>query len=116
MRDFLVTDGDLVLNADGTDLVFVEAAAEVAQHIRTELGTQQGTHARNKSFGIAYLEQILVRAPNIETIANIFRGTINQRPDVTSVTDFRINFDQATRELSLSFDANTTEGLVSVSV
>ena len=116
MRDFIVTNGDLVLNAEGTDLVFVEAGEETAQHIRTELVTAQGTHSRNKAFGIPYLEEVLVRAPNTETIANIFRGTISARPDVTSVTEFEIDFDKANRELVLSFQANTDEGLVSVSV
>lgn len=105
-------DGHWLMNADGTDLALIDGIDEQAQSMRTELRTQQGTSIYDPSFGIPYREQVLVRAPDVQSVANVFRGTILGRDDVASVPVFRINLDLATSKLTVTFEAVSTNGEV----
>lgn len=105
-------DGGWLLNETGDDLALITGVPEQSQSMRTQLRSQQGTSIYDPTFGLPYREQILVKAPDLNTVGAIVRGTVLQRPDVQSVPVFRIAFDDVTRRVTIEFEAVTDLGVV----
>ncbi|HFF6216699.1 hypothetical protein [Stenotrophomonas maltophilia] len=109
---------DLKLNAahdlavDGTNVVLVDGASRVRQQIKVTLMTWFGEYFLDVTFGVPYLESILVKRPNRSEIEAVLRQRINDVPGVTGVTSMQLNIDRERRQLEVSFQANTDEGLI----
>ncbi|PZT35153.1 hypothetical protein A7X93_00680 [Stenotrophomonas maltophilia] len=109
---------DLKLNAvhdlavDGTNVVLVDGASRVRQQVKVTLMTRFGEYFLDVTFGVPYLESILVKRPNRSEIEAVLRQRINDVPGVTGVTRMQLNIDRERRQLEVSFQANTDEGLI----
>ncbi len=109
---------DLKLNAghdlalDGGNAVLVDGAARVKQQIRVTLLTWLGEYFLDTTFGVPFLESILVKRPNRNEIEAVLRQRINAVPGVTGVTRMQLDIERQRRTLAVSFEANTDEGLV----
>ena len=68
---------DIVL-VDG-DMLFIDNAERVAQQIKIQLLTFYGEWYLDTTWGVPYLEYILVKNPNFTIIRQIFQGTNIER-------------------------------------
>lgn len=102
-HDLLVKDGDIML---------IDNAERVAQQIKIQLWTWLGEWFLDITHGVPYLENILVKSPNMAIVRQILIAQIMNVQDVKSVTRLDLVFDKKNRTLEVDFDANTEYGLV----
>jgi len=109
---------DLKLNA-GHDLaveqtkgVLVDGAARIKQQITVTLLTWLGEYFLDTTFGVPYLESILVKRPSRTEIEAVLRSRINDVPGVSRVNSMQLTIDRGRRSLQVIFEASTLEGLV----
>ncbi len=105
---------DILLDTETHDLVFVDGdlvlVADVAQAVKIRLLFVQGDWFLNRAAGLPYFEKILVKNPNIDHVAAIYRRVIVDTPGVGEITKFVFDFDAATRIFTLDWAADTDEG------
>lgn len=102
---------DLII-ADG-DFIVIDNAERVAQQIKIQLLTWLGEWFLDTTHGVPYLDYILVKNPNLELIASIFREQIMKVDDVDYVNSLEIDYDAQTRTMTVEYEASTSYGLVS---
>lgn len=93
--------GDLVLDGD-LELVGDDVAG-VRQWLAIALDTQRGEYALDLDAGLPYLDEILVKAPKLQIIRQIFRAAILACPYVEEVLDLTLTLIEGT--LALGFTA-----------
>ncbi|KUE88877.1 hypothetical protein ASL20_09635 [Cupriavidus necator] len=98
--------------SDGGDLSLVDGAERIAQQIEVTLRAFLGEWFLDVSFGVPYLNKVLVKGPDRAQLEAIFRARIGDVPGVTSVQRIDLLIDHAGRALAIEFEADTTEGLV----
>lgn len=97
------------------DLVLIDGAARIAQQVKVTLLTFFGEWFLDQTFGVPYLEYILVKNPNRSQIENILRSKVMDVPGVTAVPTVDIQYDAALRRAAIELpDMQTTEGIVPV--
>src|SRR4051812_26611849 len=113
---------DLVLNRLDHDLVFSEndqgkysivifdTADRVAQQSKINLLAFLGEWFLDVTFGVPYLEDILVKNPRISTIESIIRYHLNSIPNLTRITSLVLDWDRKTRKLDIQYEAETDLG------
>lgn len=101
---------DLQIGSNG-DLQLADGAWRVAQQIKVTLLTFLGEWFLDTSFGVPYLEDILVKAPRWGAINALLRARIIDVPSVLRVTRLDLTFDRSARHLVVTFEATTAEGL-----
>lgn len=104
------TDHDLVIASNG-DIQLLDGARRVAQQIKVTLLAFLGEWFLDTSFGVPYLEEIMVKNPRWSTVNAVLRARIIDVPSVIRIRTLRLEFDRARRSLSVTFDAETSEGL-----
>lgn len=104
----LGTDGDLDLS--GSELTLVEDAEAIAQEIRIGLKLFQGEWFLDQRVGMPYIQQILVKNPNLDVLQNLFVQAIESVPGVATVDDCALTLDNETRTLLVTFTATTDDG------
>lgn len=97
-HDLVVRDGDLVVESS------------VAQAIKMRILFFRGEWFLNTSVGIPYYEEVFIKQPNLDHLSGLFRRVIIQTPGVTELLSFSLDFDDTTRELSVSFTADSIQG------
>ena len=102
-------NGDLLIGDDG-DLVLVDGIDAIAQHLTIRLQFFQGEWLLDLRIGFPYFEEVLRKAPDLNVVRSLFREAILTTPGVLEVTDLELDYDGVTRALSVSFQAQTTEG------
>lgn len=102
-HDLIIKDGDIVL---------IDNAERVVQQIKIKLKSFLGEWFLDTTYGIPYLEDILIKNPSIDHIRNILRQEIIDVDDVTAVTSLSVLLNRQSRTLTVNFEAQTTFGLV----
>lgn len=100
------------LSIEDRNLVIVDGAAQVRQQIKISLMTWLGEYFLDDTFGVPYLESILVKSPSRNEIESVLRARINDVPGVDRVIGMTLDIDRQRRTLAVSFTASTPEGLV----
>ncbi len=54
-------------------------------------------------YGLPYFDEVFVKNPNTDRIAQLIREEAAKVTDVTEVRDVRVNYDKATRSAAISF-------------
>ena len=106
-HDLVLTDGDLTL---------VTGSQEVRQRIKVTLLAQTTEWLFDLAFGVPYLEEILVKAPDLEAIAARLRGIIAGVEGVTAILELELSQDDITRILLVTGQVDTREGATDISV
>lgn len=101
---------DLII-ADG-DFIVIDNAERVAQQIKIQLLTWLGEWFLDTTHGVPYLDYILVKNPNLELIASIFREQIMKVDDVDFVNSLEIDYNERERTMMVQYEASTSYGLV----
>ena len=109
IKDIAINSATNDIDISGISLYLNEGRRAVAQRIRIKFGTYQGEWFLNKSNGIPYQTQILVKNPNLENISALIRNIILDTEQINSLESFEVAFSPSMRSLSVAFVANTTE-------
>lgn len=104
-----VKTNDLVINKD---VILIDNAERVAQQIRIRLNSFLGEWFLNTSYGLPYLEYILIKNPNLTLVRSILRKQIASVDDVAKVNSLTVTLDNKTRKLTVDFECATSYGLV----
>ena len=81
-----------------------------AQGVITRLQLLLGEFYLDRSAGTPWFEQVLTDNPDIRLIETTLKERILDAPDVTGLLSFDLDFDAASRSLTLSFVAQTVFG------
>jgi hypothetical protein len=100
---------DLALNSD---VMFIDNAERVAQQIKIQLLTFLGEWFLDVTHGVPYLNYVLVKNPNFTLIRELFREQILKVNGVSNLVSIDIDFNSATRQMSLSYEAETEYGMI----
>ena len=101
--DWVVENGDLQLTNNQQGIL---------QNILQTLKVYLGEWFMNTNIGIDYFGQILVKNPQQEVINAIFISAILNVPGVIQLNEYSFTPNFITRQLEISFLAQTTTGLV----
>lgn len=101
-------NGDLDLSTG--DLVILEGVDATAQRLSRKLQFFLSEWFLDTRLGIPYFESILIKNPKTNIILSIYRQAINDDEAVTSLNDLVLDFDTASRKLSVNFNAETVDG------
>lgn len=101
--------GDIAIESG--DVVWIEGAEAIAQHIRCRLRMFKGEWFLNEDEGVPWFDEIFEKGVEDGRIAAILRQVILGTPGVTSLTSLAISHDRATREMTVTFEATTDLGV-----
>lgn len=114
---------DLALNRSTHDLVFtqikgtskfeikpIEGADRVAQQVKITLLAFLGEWFLDNTFGVPYLEEILVKNPRLSSVHSILRSKIVSVPNVVRIEYLSLDFDRMRRLLDVDFLIDTDLG------
>jgi hypothetical protein len=105
---------DLALSKTN-DLVLIDGAERIAQQIKVTLLTFFGEWFLDTTFGVPYLEIILIKNPNRAEIENIIRQKVRAVPGVFAVPTVQIEIEAETRRGRITLpDIDTKEGRLTV--
>jgi len=103
---------DLVIDPGTGDIQLLDGPRRIAQQIKVTLLAFLGEWFLDTSFGVPYLEEVMIKNPRSSTLQAIFRAKITDVPGVTGrIRRLEFDFNRATRDLRVTFDAETVEGL-----
>ncbi len=105
---------DILLDSGGD--ILVNAAADITPQysirqdvkIRLQWFFEEWRFA--PEYGVPYFDEVFVKNPNTERIAQIIREEASKVADVTEVKDVRVNYDEMTRNAVISFTMVTEYG------
>ena len=103
-------DDDILVENDQLDIVDGDDA--IVQHLKIRLRFFLSEWFLDQRLGIPYLEQILVKNPNLVAVRNIFREAILETPGIATITRFDLQVDAAARKLTVEFTAEKEDGEV----
>lgn len=114
--DFLLDDDHDIVITD--DIQFVNGVDGVAQHVNIRLRMFVGENFTNLDLGVPYFTNefvdesraLLGQKFNEQKVLSVFRQIILGTPGVLSVISSVVSFDNITRTLSGSWEANTIFG------
>lgn len=101
---------DIIL--ENGDIVFIDNAERVAQQIKIQLLTFLGEWFLDVTYGVPYLDYVLVKNPNFTLIRQIFWEQILKVEDVESVDSIEIEYNNSERTVTVEYSASTKYGLI----
>ena len=102
-HDILIKDGDFLL---------IDNAERVAQQIKVKLLTFLGEWLLDNTWGVPYLEYILVKQPNQDLIKQILSEQISSVDDVKSLNALELDYQVKVRTLIINYEVSTEYGLI----
>ena len=102
-HDILIKDGDFLL---------IDNAERVAQKIKVNLLTFLGEWFLDNTWGVPYLEYILVKQPNQDLIKQILSEQISSVDDVKSLNALELDYQVKVRTLIINYEVSTEYGLI----
>lgn len=112
-----ITNGDYTLN--GNTLAFVgipnnipSLKSYIGQLVKSRLGLFQGEYEPNALEGMPWYQSILIKGYNINVVRGAFNKRILETPGISSIKSLVLNFNNAQRLLSVSFQAQSDVGLI----
>ena len=97
-------NGDYAINR------FVSESPATIQAVATRLRLFKGEWFLNINSGVPWYQRVLIKPARLNEIDRIIRNKILQTEGVKRLTSFDINFDSATRKLSVAFTGETIYG------
>lgn len=108
-RSFPVA-GDLMLSADGTELVLTSGAAMALQQIRASAEIWAGSVYWDPEAGLPMLTDVLVKGPDLRVVQGIFRDWLLGIAGVVSVDELSVELNRAARHLTVRFRVTSEDG------
>lgn len=104
--------GDVALNATETDLVLVQDLAAIQQQIRVGCQVFKGRWKFDRNKGLAQVEQIFTKGPDLRVIRSIFWEFLISIAGVAEVQALDLRFNKADRILYVDFRVLCESGQV----
>lgn len=108
-RDLKIIDGDLVLTSDADP----RGENPIKQDILQRLRFGQGEWFLDNTQGFPWFQQAFTKGADLGKIDALIQNTILGTPGVTSLQDYSSSVNSAARLFTITFQAVTTNGLVS---
>jgi len=108
-------DNDRDLLVEGNDLQLITGADDITQNLRQRLSFFFKEWFLDKSKGVPYFEYIFKKKVSVAIVDSVFKREIINTPGVLKLMEFEILVDAALRELTLTFRALTSEGIIDFS-
>ena len=93
-------------------ILLIDNAERVAQQIKIKLLTFLGEWFLDTTWGVPYLEYILVKQPNQELIKQILSEQISSVDDVKSLNALELDYQVKIRTLIVNYEVSTEYGLI----
>lgn len=100
------------LAIENNDIILTEGAERIAQQILITLRFWYGEWFLDRTDGVPYLEQILVKNPNLNHIRQILSEKILSVNGVVSLDALNLDYNPRLRTLLVDYAATTNYGLV----
>ena len=94
----------------------INGADKVAQQVKINLLSFLGEWFLDITYGVPYLEEILVKNPHMAVVETIFRNHILSVPHVTRIDALSLDWNRKNRVLGVQFTCNTDYGPIEDSV
>jgi len=105
--NYLGQTGDLDITGHRVSLITGEAAIE--QQVRIRLRFLVGSWYLDEAQGLPYLEDILIKNPDLLLVQSLFREAIESTPQISAVNDINVTLGEA-RKLTVTFSATMDTG------
>jgi len=102
------------IGVEDHDLSLVTGVDRVKQRLLVGQRLFRGEDYLYPESGIPYWTQILTDQPRTSTIEAIFRQDILNDGEIDSITSFSMSDERATRSLTITYKAVSSEGVVNV--
>lgn len=89
----------------------VEGMAYTVQLCKNKLLTVLGEWKANKTLGLPWFDDIMIKAPDMALVEGLFLNAIKQTPHVLDVLSIDLNLDHGTRVLTVTFTALSNWGV-----
>ena len=109
----LGTSGDIDLTNGAVSLT--SGVTSASQRIAQRLRFFYSEWFLDRTRGVPYIQQVFVKRPNPVVIDAIFKNEILADPAVIELKQFALDLDTATRVLTITFKALTSDGLIDFS-
>lgn len=94
----------------------INDADKIAQQIKINLLSFLGEWFLDVTYGVPYLEEILIKNPRIASVETILRGHISSVPDVIRIDSFSLTWERQNRFLFVEFSCTTNLGPIQESI
>lgn len=94
------------------NLVLVEGQEEIKQHLEQRLRAFLGEWFLDQTIGVPYFDEILKKNVIPSEVETIFINEILSTPGVVRLLTFDLTLIKSTRQLNLTFIAETVDGIV----
>ena len=112
MIDFALDDLDLAI--ENNDLVMIDGAERVRQHVEIKLKLFAGEWFLDTEFGTPYLSDILGKQISLGASVAALKKSILEVDGVQTITRFDYTFNRAARNLDVDFDVQTPYGNLNI--
>lgn len=94
----------------------IDGADKVAQQIKINLLSFLGEWFLDNTYGVPYLEDILIKNPHMAVVETILRNHIMDIDNVLRIDSLSLSWDRKTRNLGVQFACETDLGPIQQSV
>lgn len=101
-------DFDVLIENDAMEIVDGDDA--IVQHLKLRLQFFFAEWFLDKRLGVPYIEQILVKNPNLGAVRNIIREVVLETPGIASIDRFDLSVDAIIRKLTVYVTAVKDDG------
>lgn len=116
MSDLRLATTDYDLELSNGDLVLTVESDAIRQHVQQRLWTFFAEWFLDTSVGVPYYQLILVKSPSLDNVEGILRETILATPGISELNSFVLDYDNATRQLSVEFQAKARDEVIDFSL
>jgi len=103
------------ISITGQDIDFVYGVEAIKQHLRQRLSLFKGEYPYDLTRGIPYHDEFFKKNFNPVIIDTVLKSTIIDTPGVIELVKFDLDFSDSSRELSLTFKATCSDGVIDYS-
>lgn len=102
-KDLVIVNGDLTLTT-GLD--------RVKQHLSQRFKLFFGEWFLDTERGVPYFQDIYRKNPDGDVVDATFKKVVTQTPGVVNLQEFSIDYDNATRSITVKLRALTVDGVI----
>jgi hypothetical protein len=108
----LALDSNNDIFVDGYALARVSGRDQIAQRIKTRIQLFFGEWFLDRSAGVPWLQQILIKNPRANVVQGALKQAILRTPNVTDLIEFSITDSDINRAVVVRFSVSTNAGTV----
>lgn len=112
MSDLTLTDDGKNLKLVNGDIPLTTGSDAVRQHLLQRLKMFRGEWFLDLSDGVPYYQNILIKNPNPDTVDGVLKDRILNTPGVDELLEFELDYDPATRKLTLAFSVRVLDDVI----